>query len=177
MLKECRLLLLLYLIFQIGEEILNKSFTFHSVDWVDKLPHLQQQLRVQGSKMKVHPTMTCKKSVSKTLKSCFKVCEDPTGFSSPKHILKNVKKCTHFVPQPLEMSWRLKDVVTADLYEREWNKLPSNFRWLVSLVSRVCETSERQVLWMAKKLENLTMSWRCKIFCNICVFSGNICFS
>lgn len=135
---------------------MNKSFTFHSVDWVNELPQLQRQLRDQGSKMKVYPTLTCKTPVSKKGKSYFKVCEDPTGFSSPKRILKNVEKNTHFVPQPLEMSWKIRDVITSHMYAKDWNKLPSNFRWLVSLVSRVCETSERQILGMAKKLENLT---------------------
>ncbi|KAK4294310.1 hypothetical protein Pmani_033052 [Petrolisthes manimaculis] len=141
---------------KIGEKLLNKSFTFQCVDWVDKLPHLQEQLKVQGSKRKVHPATIWQKNVSGA-KKYFKMSEDPTNLSSPTHIIKNIKKGIYHVPQPLEMSWKISDIIEHWRTE-DWYRLPANFRWLVSLVSRVCETSERHVLWMARKLESLTIT-------------------
>ncbi|XP_071524042.1 uncharacterized protein [Panulirus ornatus] len=148
---------------KIADELVRKSFTFHSLEWTCRLDSLWRDLQKCDSNICVLPEKFKKRKGNTRKRGSFKTLKTPffnvsslsvNDVRKPKG-KENSQKKTLIIPQPLKRVWK-----SGDIKKGKWKTVvrsfPASFRWLINLGSLVCETEENQIYSCVCKLEKKT---------------------
>lgn len=148
---------------KIADELVRKSFTFHSLEWTCRLDSVWRDLQKCDSNICVLPEKVKKQKENTRKRGSFKTLKTPffnvsslsvNDVRKPKG-KENSQKKTLIIPQPLKRVWKLGDIKKAK-WKTVVRSFPASFRWLMNLGSLVCETEENQIYSCVCKLEKNT---------------------
>lgn len=139
-----------FLYFQVAEELKKESFAKHNLNWVADMDYIVAEMHKCNSKTRLYLTKRMGNSKSTDVGDDFVL---PPGKNQARS--ENVQNTPEvmIVPHPQTHFWKVS-CIRNSTWKKISPSLPSSFRWLVDVGSKVCEAPERQILTLVVLIQN-----------------------